>query len=161
MKCDHCGVKCFVCLMYNCKSNLSCMISTSNWHHSQKMVDVSTYCFTNLKIPMMNTKLKSLFVFKSSDKIIVNQVTVFITVENEYPLFTVAIAMSSFGVLVIVAIILTLKCHVNNKNYIYLLRVKRARRQGYIPISNHDDFQYHAFVFYSWNNLCPIQMLYS
>jgi hypothetical protein len=32
---------------------------------------------------MMNTKLKSLFVFKSSDKIIVNQVTVFITVENE------------------------------------------------------------------------------
>jgi hypothetical protein len=35
------------------------------------------------------------------------------------PLFTVAIAMSSFGVLVIVAIILTLKCHVNIKNYIY------------------------------------------
>jgi hypothetical protein len=62
--------------------------------------------------------------------------------------FTVAIAMSSFGVLVIVAIILTLKCHVNIKNYIYLLRVKRGRRQGYIPISNHDDFQYHAFVVY-------------
>jgi hypothetical protein len=60
----------------------------------------------------------------------------------------VAIAMSSFGVLVIVAIILTLKCHVNIKNYIYLLRVKRARRQGYIPISNHEDFQYHAFVVY-------------
>jgi hypothetical protein len=64
------------------------------------------------------------------------------------PLFTVAIAMSSFGVLVIVAIILTLKCHVNIKNYIYLLRVKRGRRQGYIPISNHEDFQYHAFVVY-------------
>jgi hypothetical protein len=64
------------------------------------------------------------------------------------PLFMVAIAMSSFGVLVIVAIILTLKCHVNIKNYIYLLRVKRGRRQGYIPISNHEDFQYHAFVVY-------------
>jgi hypothetical protein len=64
------------------------------------------------------------------------------------PLFTVAIATSSFGVLVIVAIILTLKCHVNIKNYIYLLRVKGARRQGYIPISNHEDFQYHAFVVY-------------
>ena len=62
--------------------------------------------------------------------------------------FAVAIATSSFGVLVIVAIILTLKCHVNNKTYIYLLRVKRVRRQGYIPISNHDDFQYHAFVVY-------------
>jgi hypothetical protein len=31
----------------------------------------------------MNTKLKSLFVFKSADKIIVNPVTVFITVDNE------------------------------------------------------------------------------
>ena len=64
------------------------------------------------------------------------------------PLFTVAIAMSSFSVLVIVAIILTLKCHVNIKNFIYLLRVKRGRRQGYIPISNNEDFQYHAFVVY-------------
>ena len=41
-----------------------------------------------------------------------------------------------------------LKCHTNIKNYIYLLRVYSYRKQGYAPITDSDDFEYHAFVVY-------------
>ena len=55
------------------------------------------------------------------------------TIESCTPwnsLFTVAIAMSSFGVLVIVAIILTLKCHVNIKTTSTFFGLSEADDRG-------------------------------
>jgi hypothetical protein len=67
----------------NCNVIIWCFGNCCNNSHIEMSCQYSTYCFSNLKIPMMNTKHKSLFVFKSSDKIIVNPVTVFITIDNE------------------------------------------------------------------------------
>ncbi|CAG2186374.1 unnamed protein product [Mytilus edulis] len=48
--------------------------------------------------------------------------------------------------------IIFLKCNTNVKNFLYLLKVKQFRRQGYLPILNSDDYEYHAFVVYCDEN---------
>ncbi|XP_052069173.1 toll-like receptor 4 [Mytilus californianus] len=54
--------------------------------------------------------------------------------------------------LFISTIIIFLKCNTNIKNLLYLLKVKQFRRQGYLPIVNSDDYEYHAFVVYCDEN---------
>ncbi|XP_052071656.1 toll-like receptor 3 [Mytilus californianus] len=68
------------------------------------------------------------------------------------PLFTIAISMSVFGFIIIVSITVFVRCYTNLKNYIYLLKVSRRRRQGYLPIDNSEDYEYHAFVVYCDSN---------
>ncbi|XP_063446601.1 toll-like receptor 3 [Mytilus trossulus] len=64
------------------------------------------------------------------------------------PLFTIAISMSVFGFIIIVSITVFVRCYTNLKNYIYLLKVSRRQRQGYLPLDNSEDYEYHAFVVY-------------
>ncbi|XP_076084820.1 toll-like receptor 2 [Mytilus galloprovincialis] len=64
------------------------------------------------------------------------------------PLYSMAIVLSCTGFFLVTLIILGLKCQTNIKNYIYLWRVKYNRKKGYFPLTNADDFEYHAFVVY-------------
>jgi hypothetical protein len=64
------------------------------------------------------------------------------------PLFTIIISISASVVFLIILFLTILKCHTNIKNYIYLLRVYSYRKRGYAPITDSDDFEYHAFVVY-------------
>ncbi|XP_052077213.1 toll-like receptor 13 [Mytilus californianus] len=64
------------------------------------------------------------------------------------PLYTMAIILLSFFALFILLGAIAGKCQTNLKNYIYLIRLNYNRRQGYLPILNSDDFEYHAFVVY-------------
>ncbi|VDI29152.1 toll-like receptor 13 [Mytilus galloprovincialis] len=68
------------------------------------------------------------------------------------PVFTIVISMSAFVFLIISITIVFFKCNTNIKNLIYLLKVKQFRRQGYLPILNSDDYEYHAFVVYCEEN---------
>ena len=64
------------------------------------------------------------------------------------PLYTVAIILSSFGLLVLVLLLTAYNCHTNIRNYLYLFRISRRRRQGYLRLDSREDFEYHAFVVY-------------
>ncbi|CAG2215568.1 unnamed protein product [Mytilus edulis] len=64
------------------------------------------------------------------------------------PLYSMAIVLSCSGLLLVTFITIGLKCQTNIKNYIYLWKVKYKRRKGYLPFTNADDFEYHAFVVY-------------
>ena len=64
------------------------------------------------------------------------------------PLFTIIISTSASVVFLIILFLTVLKCHTNIKNYIYLLRLYSYRKRGYAPITDSDDFEYHAFVVY-------------
>ncbi|CAG2215563.1 unnamed protein product [Mytilus edulis] len=64
------------------------------------------------------------------------------------PLYTMAICISSFGIIMVTFIFVGVKCQTNIKNYIYLWRVQSSRKKGYIPLPEADDFEYHAFVVY-------------
>ncbi|VDI71553.1 toll-like receptor 13 [Mytilus galloprovincialis] len=64
------------------------------------------------------------------------------------PLYSMAIVLSCSGLSLVTFITIGLKCQTNIKNYIYLWRVKYNRKKGYFPLTNADDFEYHAFVVY-------------
>ena len=64
------------------------------------------------------------------------------------PLYTVAIILSSFGLLVLVLLFTAYNCHTNIRNYLYLFRIGRRRKQGYLRLDSREDFEYHAFVVY-------------
>ncbi|CAC5362076.1 unnamed protein product [Mytilus coruscus] len=64
------------------------------------------------------------------------------------PLFTMAICIASFGIIMVTFIVFGVRCQKNIKNYIYLWRVQSSRKKGDIPLPEVDDFQYHAFVVY-------------
>ncbi|VDI53591.1 Hypothetical predicted protein [Mytilus galloprovincialis] len=68
------------------------------------------------------------------------------------PIFLVVISISALACLLISTMIIFLKCNTNVKNFLYLLTVKQFRRQGYLPILNSDDYEYHAFVVYCDEN---------
>ncbi|VDI34914.1 toll-like receptor 13 [Mytilus galloprovincialis] len=68
------------------------------------------------------------------------------------PIFLVVISISASACLLISIVVTFLKCNINVKNYLYLLKVKQFRRQGYLPILNSDDYEYHAFVVYCDEN---------
>ncbi|XP_052071857.1 toll-like receptor 13 [Mytilus californianus] len=65
---------------------------------------------------------------------------------------TIAISMAAFVCLFISIMTIFLKCNTNIKNLLYLLKVRQFRRQGYLPILNSDDYEYHAFVVYCDEN---------
>ncbi|XP_063444339.1 toll-like receptor 13 [Mytilus trossulus] len=68
------------------------------------------------------------------------------------PMFLVVISISALACLLILTMVIFLKCNTNVKNFLYLLKVKQFRRQGYLPILNSDDYEYHAFVVYCNEN---------
>ncbi|XP_071130660.1 toll-like receptor 3 [Mytilus edulis] len=68
------------------------------------------------------------------------------------PIFIIVISISALVFLLISTMIIFLKCYTNIKNLLYLLKVKQFRRQGYIPIVNSNDYEYHAFVVYCDEN---------
>ncbi|VDI59844.1 toll-like receptor 13 [Mytilus galloprovincialis] len=68
------------------------------------------------------------------------------------PIFLFVISISALACLLILTMIIFLKCNTNVKNFLYLLKVKQFRRQGYLPILNSDDYEYHAFVVYCDEN---------
>ncbi|CAC5413276.1 unnamed protein product [Mytilus coruscus] len=68
------------------------------------------------------------------------------------PIITIMISMSALVCLLISTMIIFLKCSTNIKNVLYLLKVKQFRRQGYLPIVNSEDYEYHAFLVYCDEN---------
>ena len=64
------------------------------------------------------------------------------------PLFTMTIIISTFGLLVLIVVFTVYKCHANIRNYLYLLRLRRFRKKGYLRLDNSQDFEFHAFVVY-------------
>ncbi|VDI53590.1 toll-like receptor 13 [Mytilus galloprovincialis] len=68
------------------------------------------------------------------------------------PIFLIVISISALICLLILTMLIFLKCNINIKNCLYLLKVKQFRRQGYLPILNSDDYEYHAFVVYCEEN---------
>ncbi|XP_052071856.1 toll-like receptor 3 [Mytilus californianus] len=68
------------------------------------------------------------------------------------PIFLIVISISALVCLLVSTMIIFLKCNTNVKNFLYLLKVKQFRRQGYLPIVNSDDYEYHAFVVYCDEN---------
>ncbi|XP_063406261.1 toll-like receptor 4 [Mytilus trossulus] len=64
------------------------------------------------------------------------------------PLYTMAICITSFGIIMVTFIFVGVKCQTNIKNYIYLWRVQSSRKKGYIPLPEADNFEYHAFIVY-------------
>jgi hypothetical protein len=56
------------------------------------------------------------------------------------------IILSSFGLLVLVLLFTAYNCHTNIRNYLYLFRIGRRRKQGYLRLDSSEDFEYHAFV---------------
>ncbi|XP_052071863.1 toll-like receptor 3 [Mytilus californianus] len=68
------------------------------------------------------------------------------------PIFFIVISISALVCLLILTMIIFLKCNTNVKNFVYLLKVKQFRRQGYLPILNSDDYEYYAFVVYCDEN---------
>ncbi|XP_063414697.1 toll-like receptor 13 [Mytilus trossulus] len=64
------------------------------------------------------------------------------------PFIVIAIILSSFAFLVIIVILLAYKCHTYIRNYCYIMRLHRLRKQGYLRLNNSDDFEFHAFVVY-------------
>ncbi|XP_063446805.1 toll-like receptor 6 [Mytilus trossulus] len=68
------------------------------------------------------------------------------------PIVTIVTSTTAFVCLCVSIMTIFLKCNTNIKNFLYLLKVKQVRRQGYLPILNSDDYQYHAFVVYCDEN---------
>ncbi|XP_076075947.1 toll-like receptor 1 [Mytilus galloprovincialis] len=65
---------------------------------------------------------------------------------------TIVTSTTAFVCLWVLIMTIFLKCNTNIKNLLYLLKVKQFRRQGYLPILNSEDYQYHAFVVYCDEN---------
>ncbi|XP_063415887.1 toll-like receptor 13 [Mytilus trossulus] len=68
--------------------------------------------------------------------------------EQSDPFKVVAIILSSFAFLVIIVILLVYKGHTYIRNYCYIIRLHRLRKQGYLRLNNRNDFEFHAFVVY-------------
>ncbi|XP_052076456.1 toll-like receptor 13 [Mytilus californianus] len=68
--------------------------------------------------------------------------------EQSDPFIVIAIILSSFAFLVIIVILLAYKGHTYIRNYCYIMRLRRLRKQGYLRLNNSDDFEFHAFVVY-------------
>ncbi|CAG2224034.1 TLR13 [Mytilus edulis] len=68
--------------------------------------------------------------------------------EQSDPFIVIAIILSSFAILVIIVILLAYKGHTYIRNYCYIMRLHRLRKQGYLRLNNRDDFEFHAFVVY-------------
>ncbi|CAG2224035.1 TLR13 [Mytilus edulis] len=68
--------------------------------------------------------------------------------EPTNPFIVIATILSSFAVLVIIVILLAYKGHTYIRNYCYIMRLHRLRKQGYLRLNNSDDFEFHAFVVY-------------
>ncbi|XP_052076455.1 toll-like receptor 13 [Mytilus californianus] len=68
--------------------------------------------------------------------------------EPTNPIIVIAIILSSFAMTVIIVILVAYKCHTYIKNYCYIMRLHRLRKQGYLRLNNSDDFEFHAFVVY-------------
>lgn len=64
------------------------------------------------------------------------------------PLYTMVIILLSFFAFFVVLGAIVWKCQTNLMNYLYLIRLNYNRSQGYLPILNSNDFEYHAFVVY-------------
>ncbi|VDI59117.1 toll-like receptor 13 [Mytilus galloprovincialis] len=64
------------------------------------------------------------------------------------PIFTVIIVIVVSIFLVIVVLFLMFNCQANIRNLIYLFRVIKRKRKGYIRINTSESFEYDAFVIY-------------
>ncbi|XP_076071964.1 toll-like receptor 1 [Mytilus galloprovincialis] len=63
-------------------------------------------------------------------------------------LHTIAIILSSFAFITITLLVIVYRCNANIRNYFYLFRIHRLKRQGYISLNSSEDYEYHAFVVY-------------
>ncbi|CAC5392178.1 TLR13 [Mytilus coruscus] len=68
--------------------------------------------------------------------------------EPTNPFIIIAVILSSFAFMVISVILLAYKCHTYIRNYCYMMRLHRLRKQGYLRLNNSEDFEFHAFVVY-------------
>ncbi|CAC5382550.1 unnamed protein product [Mytilus coruscus] len=64
------------------------------------------------------------------------------------PILTIIIVIVVSFFLVTVVLILMLNCQANIRNLIYLFRVSKWKRKGYIRLNSSESFEYDAFVIY-------------
>ncbi|XP_063431674.1 toll-like receptor 13 [Mytilus trossulus] len=64
------------------------------------------------------------------------------------PILTIIVVIVVSLFVVTVVLILVLNCQVNIRNLIYLLRVSRWKRKGYIRLNSSENFEYDAFIIY-------------
>ncbi|CAC5420150.1 TLR13 [Mytilus coruscus] len=64
------------------------------------------------------------------------------------PLLTMTLVLSTSGFFILVLMFSVYKCHTNIRNYLYLFRLHRLQKDGYLQLDNSEDFAFHAFVVY-------------
>ncbi|CAC5398607.1 TLR6 [Mytilus coruscus] len=64
------------------------------------------------------------------------------------PLLTMAIVLSTSGFFLLVLMFSVYKCHTNIRKYLYLFRLHRLQKDGYLQLNNSEDYEFHAFVVY-------------
>lgn len=64
------------------------------------------------------------------------------------PLYTVAISLTIIVIITSGIIIICIKCQINVRNYVYLIRVSYNQRNGSVQLHDRENYKYHAFVVY-------------
>lgn len=63
-------------------------------------------------------------------------------------MYTTVISVSFVLLLFIIFIVLVIRCKPTIKNYLYLIKIRQTKRQGYFQIENSNNYLYDAFVVY-------------